>query len=138
LYYLILFFFFFQAEDGIRDFHVTGVQTCALPIYLTQLALTLAPNAPALYNADGSLNWENSTWDNPLRWKNQSYTSKNVQWLTSWTVQGKLSSWAMVKVLAGYNESRNEERKLLPHTFYSPAWGMTSAASSSMLNEGRS
>src|SRR5690606_39477618 len=23
----------FQAEDGIRDFHVTGVQTCALPIY---------------------------------------------------------------------------------------------------------
>src|SRR5690606_40514654 len=26
--------FFFQAEDGIRDFHVTGVQTCALPIFL--------------------------------------------------------------------------------------------------------
>src|SRR5690606_36668764 len=26
------FCFFFQAEDGIRDFHVTGVQTCALPI----------------------------------------------------------------------------------------------------------
>src|SRR5690606_40216307 len=25
-------FFFFQSEDGIRDFHVTGVQTCALPI----------------------------------------------------------------------------------------------------------
>src|SRR5258707_3696847 len=28
-----LFFFFFQAEDGIRDIGVTGVQTCALPIY---------------------------------------------------------------------------------------------------------
>src|SRR6266508_4746821 len=27
-----MFFFFFQAEDGIRDGHVTGVQTCALPI----------------------------------------------------------------------------------------------------------
>src|SRR2546429_6956715 len=27
-------FFFFQAEDGIRDVAVTGVQTCALPIYL--------------------------------------------------------------------------------------------------------
>src|SRR5256885_1426190 len=25
--------FFFQAEDGIRDYKVTGVQTCALPIY---------------------------------------------------------------------------------------------------------
>src|SRR5437868_13553800 len=30
----IVFFFFFQAEDGIRDRNVTGVQTCALPISL--------------------------------------------------------------------------------------------------------
>src|SRR5256885_9399609 len=29
-------FFFFQAEDGIRDYKVTGVQTCALPIYALQ------------------------------------------------------------------------------------------------------
>src|SRR6266576_31379 len=28
----MVFFFFFQAEDGIRDLYVTGVQTCALPI----------------------------------------------------------------------------------------------------------
>src|SRR5205809_5143428 len=28
-----IYFFFFQAEDGIRDVAVTGVQTCALPIY---------------------------------------------------------------------------------------------------------
>src|SRR5208337_5459159 len=32
---LFFFFFFFQAEDGIRDTSVTGVQTCALPIYGT-------------------------------------------------------------------------------------------------------
>src|SRR5690606_38151868 len=32
-YSLIGSVFFFQAEDGIRDFHVTGVQTCALPIW---------------------------------------------------------------------------------------------------------
>src|SRR5438132_4974368 len=30
--FLLIFFFFFQAEDGIRDHCVTGVQTCALPI----------------------------------------------------------------------------------------------------------
>src|SRR5256885_12818631 len=29
----VLDFFFFQAEDGIRDYKVTGVQTCALPIF---------------------------------------------------------------------------------------------------------
>src|SRR5256884_1335607 len=31
---VLLLCFFFQAEDGIRDVAVTGVQTCALPIYL--------------------------------------------------------------------------------------------------------
>src|SRR5688572_31596557 len=30
--FFTIFFFFFQAEDGIRDLTVTGVQTCALPI----------------------------------------------------------------------------------------------------------
>src|SRR5439155_16903207 len=34
--------FFFQAEDGIRDGHVTGVQTCALPISWLFLAVGLA------------------------------------------------------------------------------------------------
>src|SRR5437762_3921513 len=33
--FLLFLFFFFQAEDGIRDTSVTGVQTCALPIYDT-------------------------------------------------------------------------------------------------------
>src|SRR3712207_8351291 len=37
---LTLLFFFFQAEDGIRDIGVTGVQTCALPILRPVLALT--------------------------------------------------------------------------------------------------
>src|SRR5437879_11603478 len=32
----LYFFFFFQAEDGIRDTSVTGVQTCALPIFPCQ------------------------------------------------------------------------------------------------------
>src|SRR2546429_4556809 len=35
--YMSLLFFFFQAEDGIRDVAVTGVQTCALPIFLTSI-----------------------------------------------------------------------------------------------------
>src|SRR3989454_8225564 len=41
-----MFFFFFQAEDGIRDYKVTGVQTCALPIS-TELheKVTLAADA---------------------------------------------------------------------------------------------
>src|SRR2546430_7106770 len=55
----LCFFFFFQAEDGIRDLTVTGVQTCALPISLLfdmgalgvevqDRELVLMPGTPAL------------------------------------------------------------------------------------------
>ena len=40
-YHDFIFFFFFQAEDGIRDHCVTGVQTCALPICVGWVAAQL-------------------------------------------------------------------------------------------------
>src|SRR2546427_3518081 len=40
------FFFFFQAEDGIRDLTVTGVQTCALPILPTTAIPPCGPATP--------------------------------------------------------------------------------------------
>src|SRR2546422_7307999 len=47
-------FFFFQAEDGIRDVAVTGVQTCALPIYLAARVAELEETAP-LFRAQPQL-----------------------------------------------------------------------------------
>src|SRR3989449_10959389 len=47
-------FFFFQAEDGIRDVAVTGVQTCALPIYHRRYALGGAANVAANVAAIGA------------------------------------------------------------------------------------
>src|SRR5690606_41156014 len=52
--------FFFQAEDGIRDFHVTGVQTCALPIFMFFAFITIffwaifeqAPNSLTIFARD--------------------------------------------------------------------------------------
>src|SRR5690606_41188679 len=43
---IVLCHFIFQAEDGIRDFHVTGVQTCALPIYLPCVAMVADMPSP--------------------------------------------------------------------------------------------
>src|SRR5215467_15525279 len=53
------FFFFFQAEDGIRDYKVTGVQTCALPI---------CPQQPmvAVYDANGRVG-EGRIWPQGAR-----------------------------------------------------------------------
>src|SRR5690625_3185957 len=54
--------FFFQAEDGIRDGHVTGVQTCALPITLLKKAydirasdLHISVGAPPIFRINGEL-----------------------------------------------------------------------------------
>src|SRR5258708_20478213 len=50
-------FFFFQAEDGIRDDLVTGVQTCALPISIVAYdrVLELAPSHPGALDALATL-----------------------------------------------------------------------------------
>src|SRR2546430_4324543 len=52
---VVFFFFFFQAEDGIRDLTVTGVQTCALPIYfitstsVLSLTIRVSPSCSTTY-----------------------------------------------------------------------------------------
>ena len=46
---MLYFLFFFQAEDGIRDRLVTGVQTCALPIFSYAKAIVLKPDEPGAH-----------------------------------------------------------------------------------------
>src|SRR5260370_36647318 len=62
-YLLVSVIFFFQAEDGIRDSSVTGVQTCALPIsrietwgvrYFGWMAATRRKNSPSRAMANGT------------------------------------------------------------------------------------
>src|SRR5690606_351439 len=50
---------FFQAEDGIRDFHVTGVQTCALPIFRRAVPPGKKPHPrPAVATEFCRLGWQ--------------------------------------------------------------------------------
>src|SRR5690606_26829724 len=51
--------FFFQAEDGIRAFHVTGVQTCALPIYFA-VELRWLPASGFVPLAEDPVRWARS------------------------------------------------------------------------------
>ena len=57
LWDLLYIFFFFQAEDGIRDVAVTGVQTCALPIF-RPLSSAKAPMSIIACSSDVSLRSE--------------------------------------------------------------------------------
>src|SRR5947209_12292636 len=58
--FIVFFFFFFQAEDGIRDIGVTGVQTCALPIF----------NQPTRFEVTVCLPRE-PRWQSMLPWDQQ-------------------------------------------------------------------
>src|SRR5699024_11953988 len=56
-------FFFFQAEDGIRDRNVTGVQTCALPILLDFISTDILSEEPSGNNGQNSGQADNGNHD---------------------------------------------------------------------------
>src|SRR3712207_7634294 len=70
-------FFFFQAEDGIRDIGVTGVQTCALPIYPDHQRVSNDDAPPEAVSADGPAGIvadvtapeSDSSLQAPVRWR---------------------------------------------------------------------
>ncbi|MFV8339369.1 SusC/RagA family TonB-linked outer membrane protein [Flavobacterium sp. LB3P21] len=93
---------------------------------LTAVSRTLAPNAPALYDADGNLNWENSTWDNPLATMLSEFDS-NIKDLTANTVLSyQILKNLQAKSSFGYSDLKNTESRTQPHTMYNPAYGLGS------------
>src|SRR5690625_7055677 len=67
--------FFFQAEDGIRDGHVTGVQTCALPIYSTiQFRMLNKSKGPAMWSPRS----QNDRMDFAQKWRQTVEENKNI------------------------------------------------------------
>src|SRR5256885_12194320 len=67
-------FFFFQAEDGIRDYKVTGVQTCALPI--SEVRSDLQPACRGIY-AEAVLDGILDQW---LKRQARYIDSEKVRW----------------------------------------------------------
>jgi len=105
-------------------------------IDLTRAAATLPPNAPALYNEDGSLNWANSTWDNPLSNLLATYRGKTRNLTTNANLDYRLLKGLTVKVSLGYNDYRLNELRADPSTIYRPSYGLGSESSSARSTTG--
>lgn len=103
---------------------------------VTKKALLISPNAPALYEIDGNLNWENNTFTNPIAAYNATYSNENKQFLTNINSQYEIVKNVMVKLSGGFNYQTLEERSLQPNTIYNPSFatGQSSAYSSSSKN----
>src|SRR5690606_35172781 len=103
---------------------------------LVREALTLPPNAPALYNENGDLNWEENTFDNPLAALNAKYKS-NANYLRANTVlsYNPFKGFGL-KANLGYFTTRLEETRTAPHTIYKPSFGLDSSYSILTINNG--
>lgn len=96
---------------------------------LTTVSRTLAPNAPALYDANGNLNWENSTWDNPLALLESEFLSKIKDFNANTVLSYNVLSNLQLKTSLGYTDLRSNESNTQPSTMYNPAYGLGSEIS---------
>jgi len=96
---------------------------------LTGPAMALAPNAPALYQSDGKLNWENGTWENPLRSLERTYQAQNTNLLASSTLSYRPIRNLEIKADMGYNNWSLADYSTSPVSFYNPAEGRSPATS---------
>jgi TonB-linked SusC/RagA family outer membrane protein len=97
-------------------------------------ARALPPNAPALYDANGNLNWENGTWDNPLRNLGAKFESKTNDLLTNTVLSYELASGLLLKSSFGFTDLRHTESRISPSSIYNPSYGITAAYSGIYLN----
>jgi TonB-linked SusC/RagA family outer membrane protein len=91
---------------------------------LIREAVNMAPNAPALYNTDGTLNWENNTFNNPLRNLEGKYASNTYDLITSAMLSYDLTDNLQLKSSFGYTSLDNTETTANPSTRYNPAFGL--------------
>jgi TonB-dependent starch-binding outer membrane protein SusC len=103
---------------------------------LTRLALWYAPVAPALHNPDGSLNWADGTWDNPLADLNGSYDGKNRNLNTNMIMDIRIMGDLYFKTSMGFSDYRLNEYMTKPSTIYNPIYQVGSEYSYVWSNTG--
>lgn len=93
---------------------------------LTRYIGILAPNAPSLYDQSGNLNWENSTWENPLANLEGKYLTKTndliANTLLSYTILPSLT----LKGSLGFTNTDYYETRTQPSTMFDPAYQLGS------------
>jgi TonB-linked SusC/RagA family outer membrane protein len=101
---------------------------------LTLLARNLAPNAPDLYDAQGNLNWENSTWQNPLSNLEGKNSSETYDLIANTLMTFQLAKGIEFKSSFGFTDLSSDASRTAPSTMYNPAYNYGSEYSSIFRN----
>ncbi len=84
--------------------------------------ITLPPNAPAIYQANGKLNWENSSWTNPFSSMMQDYTSQTNNLINGLNISYNLWNNVVLKANIGHNLIDMKEYQGTPIISQDPAF----------------
>ncbi|WP_343617338.1 SusC/RagA family TonB-linked outer membrane protein [Flavobacterium sp.] len=98
-------------------------------------ARSLPPNAPALYDSLGNLNWENNTFDNPLRNLNTKMEAVTNDLTASTLLSYEIFRNLNIKSSFGFTDFSSRETRVIPSTTINPAYNPTSANSSIFVND---
>lgn len=98
-------------------------------------ATLLPPNAPALYDENGELNWENSTWRNPIAAKESIYKNRTNTLLSNAVFSYEPFKNINTKINLGYGKTQLDELFTRPHTISDPVRNLTSSSSSMSTNK---
>ena len=88
----------------------------------TSLAVSLSPNAPRLYDASGNLNWENSTWTNPLAVLRRKYYNTTDNLIANATIGYEVIKNLRVKSSFGYTSMTVDEIGTNPISSFDPQY----------------
>lgn len=112
------------------------LQSSSLPsVDITRNALTMAPNAPSLYDENGNLNWENNTFENPLARLEGKIQGNTNDLLANALLSYDLGTGFTVKSSFGYTNLNQKQLTLSPSTIYNPSYGAGSEYSSVYSND---
>ena len=110
----------FMANISVNYNYTLNIQNGLQP---TREALRLPPNAPALFDELGNLNWENSTWDNPLALLNEEYENITKNLVLNTSLKYELMEGLIAKVSLGYTNQLTDETRVVPLASRDPATG---------------
>lgn len=116
-----------ETEDKKFQLHFSASYTAqfsSLPLIdFTQTALRLPPNAPALYDANEKLNWQNNTFQNPLAILNGETDGNTYDLITNVMLSYEIGAGFTASGSFGYTDLDQKQMNLQPSTIYNPSYG---------------
>jgi TonB-linked SusC/RagA family outer membrane protein len=101
-------------------------------------ALRLSPNSPDLYKTNSELNWENSTWQNPLSELEKKYKAKINNLIANANLSYQLIKGVEVGLSLGFNDIRMTDKNMTPSKYYDPVYAVTPQSDELYLNNSSS